>query len=153
MTKAFLPHFKDQGSGAISLVSSMLGFMSFYGYGGYAASKFAIVGFAESLRQEMLPYKVGVSVFYPPTTDTPGLASENQDKPPLTWAIEGNSTQYTSEQVADALREGIDRQRFANMVGVEAWFIYYANRLAPGLVRYIIDRDLWAYVRKDNGRI
>jgi NAD(P)-dependent dehydrogenase (short-subunit alcohol dehydrogenase family) len=153
MTKALIPHFKAQKRGEICLVSSMLGFMSFYGYGGYAASKFAIVGFAESLRQEMLPYEVNVSVFYPPTTDTPGLESENEDKPPLTWAIEGSSTQYTSEQVADALRLGIDQRRFVNMVGLEAWFIYYANRWVPGIVRYIIDRELWSFVKKEGSRI
>lgn len=148
LVKAFLPHFVKQRSGDISLVTSMLGFMSFYGYGAYAASKFGIVGFAEALRQELLPVGVNVTVFYPPTTDTPGLERENQDKPALTWAIEGNSRKFTSEQVAAALLWGIERRRFTHMVGADSWFVFYASRWAPWLVRWIIDRDLWAHVRK-----
>jgi 3-dehydrosphinganine reductase len=148
VVRAFLPHFQAQGSGDISLVSSMLGFMSFHGYGAYSASKFAIVGFAEALRQEMLPYGVRVTVFYPPTTDTPGLEKENEDKPALTWAIEGNSRKFTPEQVATSLLSGIDKGLFTNMVGADSWFVYYASRYAPWLVRFIIDRDLWAHVKK-----
>jgi 3-dehydrosphinganine reductase len=148
LVKAFLPHFKAQRSGEVALVTSMLGFMSFYGYGAYSASKFAIVGFAEALRQELVPFNVHVTVFYPPTTDTPGLEKENQDKPALTWAIEGNSRKFTSEQVATAMLRGIEKRWFTNMVGADSWFVYYASRYAPWLVRWIIDRDLWSHVKK-----
>ena len=53
LVKAFVPAFRAQGSGSICLVASMLAFMSFYGYGPYSASKHAIVGFSEALRQEI----------------------------------------------------------------------------------------------------
>lgn len=149
VVKAFVPALKAQGSGHVQLVTSMLGFMSFFGYGAYAASKFAIVGFAEALRQELLPFGVHVGVFYPPTTDTPGLAEENASKPALTWAIEGSSRKFTAEQVADEILRGIARKRFTNMIGADSWFIYWASRWAPGLVRWILDRDLWGFVRKE----
>ncbi len=146
ITRALLPHFREQGHGDISLVTSMLGFMGFYGYGAYAASKFAIVGFAECLRQEMLPHGVRVGVFYPPTTDTPGLARENEDKPPETWAIEGMSKAFTADQVATALLRGVARGRYTNMVGFESWSVYYAYRYIPGVVRMVIDRQLRQYL-------
>ncbi len=149
ITKAFLPHFKAQRSGAISLVTSMLGFMSIHGYGAYSASKYATVGLAEALRQELLPYGVTVGVFYPPTTDTPGLEAENEDKPALTWAIEGTSRKFTPAQVADPLLAGITSGRFVNMAGFDSWVIYYATRWVPGIVRWVVDRDMWAHVKKN----
>lgn len=152
LVRAFLPTFKQQRSGAISLVTSMLGFMSFYGYGAYSASKFAIVGFAEALRQELLPYGVSVGVFYPPTTDTPGLATENESKPALSWAIEGTSRKFSAEAVAEALLAGIQKGRFTDMVGSDSWAIWYLSRWFPGLVRWVLDREVHGYVRK-NGAV
>ncbi len=147
LVKAFEPGMRTVGRGDIRLVTSMLGFMSFYGYGAYSASKFGIVGFAEALRQELLPHGIRVGVFYPPTTDTPGLAEENETKPALTWAIEGSSRKFTAAQVATALLKGVERGRFVDMIGADSWFIYYATRWAPGLVRWILDRDLWKHVK------
>lgn len=148
LVKAFAPAMKAQGAGAVCLVTSMLGFMGFYGYGAYAGSKFAIAGLGEALRQELLPHGVQVNVFYPPTTETPGLEAENETKPALTWAIEGSSRKFTAEQVAQALLDGIRADRFVNMVGVDSWAIYWLSRLVPGLVRWVIDRELWAFVKK-----
>lgn len=54
VTKAVLPHMRVQRSGLIINVSSVSGLSGFPGYGPYAASKFAVEGFSESLRQEML---------------------------------------------------------------------------------------------------
>lgn len=142
VTRAFLSHFKAQRSGDICNVTSMLGFMGFYGYSAYCGSKFAIVGFTECLRQEMMLHGVRVTLYYPPTTDTPGLAKENEVKPPATWAIEGKSKAYTSEQVADSILKGIAKGRYTNMIGAGNWAIYYMQRWFPGIVRWVLDGDL-----------
>lgn len=83
LVRAFHGHFLKQGFGDIVFVSSMLSTFSIYGYGAYSASKFAIIGFTQSLQQEMMFHGVRVKVFLPPTTDTPGLEKENLDKPDL----------------------------------------------------------------------
>lgn len=142
VTRAFLEHFKAQKSGDICNITSMLGFMGFYGYTAYCGSKYAIAGFSEGLRQELMLYNVRVSVFYPPTTDTPGLKTENEVKPLETWAIEGKSTQFSSEDVARAILKSIRKGRFTNMIGLSNWGIYYAHRFAPGFVRWMMDRSL-----------
>lgn len=151
LVKAFEPGMRAMKRGDIRLVTSMLGFMSFYGYGAYSASKFGIVGFAEALRQEVLPHGIRVGVFYPPTTDTPGLEEENESKPALTWAIEGNSRKFTPDEVATSILRGTAKGRFIDMIGADSWFIYYASRWAPGLVRWIIDRDLHKHLRTTAG--
>lgn len=142
VTRAFLEHFKTQKSGDICNVTSMLGFMGFYGYTAYCGSKYAIAGFSEGLRQELMLDNVRVTVFYPPTTDTPGLKTENEVKPLETWAIEGKSTQFSSEDVGGAILKSIRKGRFTNMIGLSNWGIYYAHRFAPGFVRWVMDRSL-----------
>jgi 3-dehydrosphinganine reductase len=145
VVRAFAQHFIDQKSGDICLVSSMLGFMGLYGYSAYAASKFAIVGFAEALRQEMMIHDVRVTVLYPPTTDTPGLEKENESKPPVVWALEADSgwnKTYTAEEVALVLLKSVRKGRFENMVGWDSKLIYNLNRHLPGLTRYLADDEL-----------
>lgn len=142
VTRAFLGHFKAQKSGDICNITSMLGFMGFYGYTAYCGSKYAIAGFSEGLRQELMLHNVRVSVFYPPTTDTPGLKTENEVKPLETWAIEGKSTQFSSDDVGAAILKSIRKGRFTNMIGLSNWGIYYAHRFAPGFVRWVMDRSL-----------
>lgn len=149
--RAFIPGFVEQGSGEICLVTSMLGFMSLWGYGAYSASKYAIVGLAEALRQEMRLHGVGVTIFYPPTTETPGLEEENKDKHPMLWALESESgwnKVYTADAVAEALLRAIPSRRFHTYVGWDSWLIYTAARYLPGFTRWMSDRELAAAARK-----
>ena len=53
-TKAFLPHLIASGDGHVINVSSMFGLFSVPGQAAYNAAKFAVRGFTEALRQEML---------------------------------------------------------------------------------------------------
>ncbi len=150
LVRAAIPHLV-RSEGHISLVSSMLGFMSVYGYGAYSGSKFALAGFAEALRQEMLLQGVTVTLFYPPTTETPGLEEENKDKSPLVWAIESENSFtriYSAEKVADAILRSIERGRFENMVGWDSWLVFWARRIFPALFRYLSDKELRAAAAK-----
>jgi len=58
VTRTALPIMREQGSGTIVNVSSISGRYAFPGYAPYAASKFAVEGFTEALRLEMLPFGV-----------------------------------------------------------------------------------------------
>ncbi|HEY5990422.1 MAG TPA: SDR family oxidoreductase [Streptosporangiaceae bacterium] len=139
VTRAALPELMRSQSGHIAYVSSMLGFMGLYGYTAYAGSKHAIVGFAECLRQEMRPNGIKISVCYPPTTDTPGLARENTIKPAETWAIEGSSRIFTADRVAERLLAGISAGRFEILVGMDSAMIWRMQRFMPWLVRQTVD--------------
>lgn len=61
-TKAFLPHVIASGDGHIVNVSSLFGLLSMPGQSAYNSAKFAVRGFTESLRQEMLIAKHPVKV-------------------------------------------------------------------------------------------
>ena len=60
-TKAFLPHLKAAGDGHVINVSSIFGLFSQPTQCTYNASKFAVRGFTESLRQELDMQNCGVS--------------------------------------------------------------------------------------------
>ena len=60
-TKAFLPHLKASGDGHIINTSSIFGLFAQPGMSAYNASKFAVRGFTEALRQELDMSACGVS--------------------------------------------------------------------------------------------
>jgi short-subunit dehydrogenase len=153
LVRACLPHFIQQGGGRIVNVTSMLGFMGTFGYSAYCASKYALSGFTEALRQDALPFGVRVHLCYPPTTNTPGLERENRDKPPEAWAIEGKSRAFSAAQVARELLGGIRAGKFHVLIGWDSWFIWIAQRFTPWLVRLVIDRVLVKELRsREPGR-
>lgn len=65
VTKAILPVFRNTRSGRIINIGSVSGRFGLPAMGPYAASKFAMEGFSESLRLEMLPFGVYVSLIEP----------------------------------------------------------------------------------------
>ncbi|KAJ2596512.1 3-dehydrosphinganine reductase, partial [Coemansia sp. RSA 1721] len=97
----------------IVLVSSTLGFFGLIGYTGYCASKFAIRGFAEALRVELLMYGINVHCYFPGTIFTPGYEAENLTKPQITKDIEGADEGMTPEQCSKGLFKGLARGEFA----------------------------------------
>lgn len=64
VTKAALPHLKA-AKGHVVNVSSIAGRVANPGASGYAATKFGVVGFSESLRREVYADKVRVTVIEP----------------------------------------------------------------------------------------
>jgi NAD(P)-dependent dehydrogenase (short-subunit alcohol dehydrogenase family) len=70
MTRAVLPHMREQGSGRIINVSSVLGFMPAPFMALYAASKHAIEGYSESLDHEVREQGVRVLLVEPAYTKT-----------------------------------------------------------------------------------
>lgn len=64
----FAGDLKQAGSGHVVNTSSMNGLLPFGTFGPYSASKFAVLGLSDSLRQEMAPHGVGVSTLFPGLT-------------------------------------------------------------------------------------
>lgn len=86
-TKMVLPSMLERGQGHIIFVSSVMGVLGFAGYSSYAPTKWAIRGFADCLHNELQGTGIGISVAYPPDTDTPGFEAENQHKSTLCKAV------------------------------------------------------------------
>ncbi len=142
LTKALVPGMVERGSGHVVFVSSLVGLMGVFGYTAYAPSKFALRGFAESLRCELKPLGIAVSVCYPPDTDTPGHAVEDRTKPDETRAIEGNAKAMSAETVAAKMLQGIAARKFHILCNGSSWFADFINRLFPWMVRSTFDSDV-----------
>ena len=70
VTKRVLPGMRERRRGRIINVSSIAGRVAFPGVAAYSASKFAVEGFSESMRHELLPFEVYVSLVEPGTFRT-----------------------------------------------------------------------------------
>ncbi len=141
VTKAVLPGMIQRKSGHIINISSIAGYLGVFGYTAYGAAKFAVTGYSEVLRAELKPHHIQVSVVFPPDTNTPQLAYENQYKPVETMAISGTAQALSAEQVARAMLGQAARGKFLIFPGTDARLIYFLNsKLPKGLVLAVMDR-------------
>ncbi len=96
-THAVLPLMKAQGGGHIIVISSTAGRVAPSGMSVYCASKWAVNGFSESLRQEAVAYKVRVTVIEPGM-----VATEFSDHIAHTPAREAMAARFSSLKALDA---------------------------------------------------
>jgi 3-oxoacyl-[acyl-carrier protein] reductase len=91
-TRASLPHLMTSGAGFVVNISSLAGKNTFKGGAGYAATKWALRGFAGSLMLEVRDRNVRVATIFPGSVDT-SFSSVNRRGDTITQA----------EDVADAV--------------------------------------------------
>ena len=138
--KAVLPHMLASQQGRIVLISSGAGLIGIYGYSTYCPSKFALRGLAESLRGELKPKGIGVTIVYPPDTDTPQLAAENKIKPLETKQITATAKTWSAIAVAEQILHGIEKQQFAIAPGLELTLVNRWHSLLSPLLNWYFDR-------------
>ena len=103
---------REHGGGRITMISSAAAFVGIVGYSGYTPSKFAVRALAETLRVELVPFGISVGVAFPPDTDTPQLAAEQEAKPVATKRITAGGGIMSAEKVARSIVEGALAGRF-----------------------------------------
>ncbi|MDP3972472.1 MAG: SDR family NAD(P)-dependent oxidoreductase, partial [Candidatus Nanopelagicales bacterium] len=74
MLQAFLPGMVERRTGHVMITASLAGLVGLPTTSAYSASKFAVVGLAESLRAELGPHNIGVSTLCPGIVKTNLLA-------------------------------------------------------------------------------
>lgn len=131
-----VPLMKDAGGGQIGLISSGAAFFGIYGYSAYAPSKFALRGLAEVLRVELAPHHIGITLCYPPDTDTPQLAAEKRTKPKVTSIITGEAGVMRADDVAARLIEGMATNRFTVAPGFQMAALNRLTSLIAPLLRW-----------------
>ena len=150
---------KSQNSPNILLFSSLAGLFGLYGYSAYSASKFALVGFAQVLSMELASDNIGVTVSYPPDTDTPGFELEQVGKPKLTQSFSEEGGLVQPRVVAQAaLIDALDRE-FASTVGLNgkvlsflcsgmsptrSWFLCLVEVFSMSLLRIFGLQFVWS---------
>ncbi|KPQ38406.1 MAG: putative short-chain dehydrogenase [Phormidium sp. OSCR] len=79
-TCGILPHMRAKGGGLIINVSSIAGKQAFPNWGAYSASKFAIMGFSQTLAAEEKEHGIQVTTICPGAVNTPIWETETMDK-------------------------------------------------------------------------
>lgn len=138
--KAVVPQMMTRMSGHIINVSSIAGFVGLFGYTGYCASKYAVVGFSEALMRELKPYNVDISVLCPPNTRTPGLAEENKYKPAEVLKTEEKAKPVDPDFVARELLKALPKKRFMIVPTFDGTMAYYLSRYVPSLLNQFVKR-------------
>ncbi|MBF7729976.1 SDR family NAD(P)-dependent oxidoreductase [Pseudomonas sp. N040] len=129
--EAVLPLMLQRGHGHLLLVGSMGGIVPVYGYTAYGTSKFAVVGFAQSLRYELKPRGIQVQCFCPGEVATPALAAEREATHPATRALKLIGGTLTTDQAIDGLLAGLQRGEFFITPGWKTRLVHWAVRLTP----------------------
>jgi len=138
--KAVAPAMVARRSGQIVLISSGAGLVGLFGYTAYAPSKFALRGLAESLRGELKPAGVAVTIVYPPDTDTPQLTEENLTKPAETRALTAAGGLWTADAVARVTLDGMRRGKFSITPGAQLTALSWLHSLIAPILRWSFDR-------------
>jgi len=133
-TRAFLPHLVESGDGHVVNVSSLFGLMGMPGQTAYNSAKFAVRGFTEALRQELLADRrpVQVTCVHPGGVRTDivrnARATSSQDQAEVARRFDIRLARTTPEQAADVIIAGVLAHRPRVLVGRDA-------KLLDGLVR------------------
>jgi NAD(P)-dependent dehydrogenase (short-subunit alcohol dehydrogenase family) len=137
MTRAFLPLLRKSDDARVVNLSSIYGIISPPAETAYSASKFAVRGFSNSLRHELAGSKVGVTVVHPGgvATSIADNARVPKDMPAeeiaRRRALAKKALTMPPATAGEIIVKGIERRSARVLVGNDAKFLAFLERLAP----------------------
>lgn len=157
MTKAVLPQMRAAGRGRIVNIGSLTGRIASPFQSVYASSKHAVEGLSDSLRRELTPYGVKVSVVRPGAINTPFGAHERKmleryaDDDPYGEQVKTFTAWFSKQHpaapgptvVAEAVHEALTAERPQSRYTAPpkmAFAIALRNFLPSGLTDRILER-------------
>lgn len=134
----FLPRMVERGQGGhIVNIASALGISSGPSTSAYGTTKYAVMGLSESLRAELEPEGIGVSVICPGIVNT-SIVATSVRRGDLSPAAFGERVQgfyqrrnYPPEKVAQAILKAVRKNTSIAPVTPEAHLLYLLKRLIP----------------------
>jgi NADP-dependent 3-hydroxy acid dehydrogenase YdfG len=143
-SKFFLPHLIESGDGHLVNISSLFGLVSMPGQSMYNASKYAVRGMTEAIREEMLiaGHQVGVTAVHPGGIKTAiarnARVSEHEDKNATAKLFDEKLARMTPEKAAAIIVRGVTRNQARVLVGVDAHIIHTFGKLAGSRYQDVI---------------
>lgn len=148
MTRAFLPLLHQSEEARIVNMSSLFGLIAPPGQSAYAASKFAVRGFSEALRHELVGTQVGVTVVHPGGVAT--AIADNARMPQNFTDDEAEERRKFSESyltlspavAGETIVRGVENRKPRILVGSDAKRIAIIERLMPVTYWSLLGRAL-----------
>jgi NAD(P)-dependent dehydrogenase (short-subunit alcohol dehydrogenase family) len=143
----FLPPMVERGQGGhVANLSSAAGFYATPSLVAYSATKFAVLGLSESLREELQPHGIGVTAICPGIINTPitssarmrGAAAEPGARERIVAMYRRRN--YGPDRVARNILKAVERNRSVAPISPEAWFAYAMKRVSPRLAGWTARR-------------
>ena len=134
-TKEFLPHLIASGDGHVVNLSSLFGLISIPGQSLYNATKYAVRGMSEALREEMLVagHPVGVTSVHPGGIKTDivrnSRVSAKEDKDATSELFDTRLARMTPERAAEIIVSGILKDKARVLVGLDAHAMHHLAKL------------------------
>ncbi len=145
-TKEFLPHVIASGNGAIVNVSSLFGLISVPGQSAYNATKYAVRGFTEAIREEMLVagHPVTVTCVHPGGIKTGisrnGRKNAGEDADALDRLFEQKLARMSPDKAAGIILDGALAGKARVLVGIDAHLLHHFARLAGSRYQDVVAR-------------
>jgi NADP-dependent 3-hydroxy acid dehydrogenase YdfG len=143
-TKEFLPHLIASGDGHVVNLSSLFGLISMPGQSAYNATKYAVRGLSEALREEMLVagHPVGVTVVHPGGIKT-AIArncrvSAAEDKDATARLFDEKLARMSPEKAAAIIVKGILGNKARVLVGIDAHALHHLAKLTGSRYQDIV---------------
>ncbi len=143
-TKEFLPHLIASGDGHLVNISSLFGLVSMPGQTAYNATKYAVRGFSEALREEMLinGHPVGVTCVHPGGIKTGiarnGRKTPSQDAESIDSFFENKLARMTAEKAAQIIIKGALAGKARVLVGIDAHAMHHFAKLTGSRYQDIV---------------
>jgi short-subunit dehydrogenase len=138
--KAVLPAMRTRRSGEGVLFASLAGWMPTPAMAAYTATKFAVLGFAETLAMEVKGTGISVRCVCPVGVQTPML--DDIMAQGISERLKNMSPISAPEQVIDAIEASLTRRHAGIYVfpGVSAKVLWRVRRLSPSLLAGVVRR-------------
>lgn len=137
VTHALLEPMKKK-QGHVVILSSAAALFGMFGYSAYGTSKAALMGFAESLRYELKPLKMPVTVIFPPEVDTPMNNDEAKTLPVEGRAMKSMGGFLTPEYTAKIIIKAIAKEKYFVIPGHSTRFLYFLHRISNGSLSRVV---------------
>jgi len=145
-TKEFLPHLIASGDGVLVNISSLFGLVSMPGQSAYNATKYAVRGFTEALREEMLVngHPVTVTCVHPGGIRTGiarnGRTTAGEDHARLTALFEKKLAKMPADKAARIILEGALAGKARVLVGADAHVVHHFAKLTGSRYQDVVAR-------------
>src|SRR4051812_7707259 len=147
-TKEFLPHLIASGDGHVVNISSLFGLLAVPGQSAYNAAKFAVRGFTEALRQEMLVngHPVGVTCVHPGGVRTAiarnAAAARGVDQASHAAFFDSRLARTSPERAAQVILDGMLAGKPRVLVGRDARMLDALVRVTGSGYQRIVSRTM-----------